>query len=227
MPPPTAAAPHTTLGTGIYTFGEAATLLQVSSQKLARWAGGYTFKRDGEVRASGPIIDRTDAEPGLLNFFDLIELFFVREFRRAEVPLQDIRRDAALLRREWQTSYPFALRRLVELGQRLVDRTQMHTIWGKQQVFEFARGFFRDVDFDDSGLAKAWHPLGKSKLIILNPARSFGAPIEVRSGVRTEVLYRQYRAERDLEAVAEWYEVTVEGVEQAVEFEERWRAKAA
>jgi uncharacterized protein (DUF433 family) len=227
MSPPTADLPHASIGTGIYTTSEAARLLRVSTQKLTRWAQGYVFKRDGRPRASGPVIDRSDAEPGLLNFYDLIELFFVREFRKANVPLPDIRRDAAILREKWVTPYPFALRRIAELGQTLIDPGEMQTVWGNQRVMEFAREFFKDVDFAESGLAEAWHPLGKQKLVVLTPSRSFGAPIEVRSGIRTETLYRQYVAEGNIEAVAEWYEVSAEGVEQAVEFEEKWRARAA
>ena len=202
-------------------------LLQVSPQKLQRWAEGYSFQKEGEVRGSGPVIERAEAEPGLLTFRDLIELAFVREFREANVPLPVIRDDAARLRQEWGTAYPFASRRIAEFGKRLVDPDLMLTIRGKQQVFEYGREFFRSVDFDDQGLARLWYPLGRGRLVLVDPARSFGAPIDLRSGVRTEILYRQYQAEGDMRAVADWYEVSTEAVEQAIEFEERWRRKAA
>jgi len=215
------------MGFGIYTILEAARLLQVSSQKLTRWAEGYIFPIKGDTHASAPILDRDEAETGILNFHDLVELFFVREFRKANVPLPAIRRDAAILRDKWETPYPFSFRRIVEFNRHLVDAEEMHTIWGEQQVFEFGKAFFNDMDFDATGLASAWHPLGMGKLILLDPARSFGAPIEVRSGIRTEVLVRQYRAEGEYQAVADWYEVALEPVEQAVEFEEKWRIKAA
>jgi DNA-binding transcriptional MerR regulator/uncharacterized protein (DUF433 family) len=215
------------LGTGIYTVAEAARLLQVSPQKLARWAEGYVFERYGELRRSGPVIDRGGAAPGLFTFYDLVELFFVREFRKAKVDLPLIRKAAQVLRDEWQTPYPFALKKIAELDRKLIHKEQLRTILGKQAVFEFGRGFFKDFDFDEQGLAAAWHPLTKGKLIVLDPKRSFGAPIDVRSGVRTDVLYRLYKAEDgDIEAVAGWYEVEPEAVAQAVEFEEKWRQSA-
>ena len=213
------------LGTGIYTISEAAHLLKVSKRKIVGWAENYVNSREGEVRVSPPVLDRAGAEPGLLTFRDLVELFFVREFRKAGVDLPHIREVARILRLEWQTPYPFATKKVVDLGRQLVDRQDMITIIGQQQVFEFGREFFRDIDFDKSGLAEAWHPLGKGKLIILDPRRSFGAPIEMRSGIRTDVLYRQYKAEgADFETVADWYELPAEAVRQAVEFEEKWAA---
>lgn len=215
------------LGTGIYTISEAAHLLQVSKRKVVGWAERYVHSREGPVRVSPPVLDREGAEPGLLTFHDLIELVFVREFRKAGVDLPQIRAAAALLREEWNTPYPFATQKVVDLERKLVNREDMKTIIGRQQVFEFGRKFFNDVDFDRFGLAEKWHPLGKGKLIILDPHRSFGAPIELRSGIRTDVLYRQYLAEGgDVQAVADWYEVPTEAVKQAVEFEEKWQAAA-
>lgn len=212
---------------GIYTIQDAARLLQVTPRKLQGWAEGYSYRKHGETRGPGPVIERSDAEPGLLTFRDLIELAFVREFREAGVPLPTIRDDASALRDEWGTAYPFASRRIAEFGKRWVDPDLMLTIRGKQQVFEFGREFFRSVDFDDKGLARLWYPLGRDRLVLVDPTRSFGAPIEQRSGIRTEILYRQFKAEGGVQAVADWYEVSPEGVEQAVEFEERWRKKAA
>jgi uncharacterized protein (DUF433 family) len=209
------------LGTGIYTIADAARLLCVSASTLRRWVEGYVYVRNGDLRQSGPVIDRTGAEPGLLTFFDLVEMFFVREFRKTDVDLPHIREVAEILRKDWKTPYPFAQKRVVELRRQLLDREGMQTVLGQQQVFGFAEEFFKDIDFDRSGLASAWHPLGKDKLIVLDPQRSFGAPIEVRSGIRTDTLYRQFKAEGTIDAVADWYEISPEAVEQAVEFEEK------
>lgn len=214
------------LGTGIYTVAEAARLLKVSPRKVAGWAKQYVNHRDGEIRVSPPILDRTGNESGLITFHDLVELFFVREFRNAGVSLPHIRGVARILRESWGTPYPFAEQRLAELGRRLVDREDMKVIMDKQQVFQFAQDFFQDFDFDATGLAKTWSPLGKEKLIVLDPHRSFGAPIDIRSGVRTDVLYGAYQAEGNVEAVAQWYEVAREAVDQAIEFEVRWRKAA-
>lgn len=217
-----------TLGTGIYTVAEAARLLQVSTRKVQGWADGYVHHRNGEVRVSSAVLDGDEREPGLLTFHDLVELYFVREFRNAGVSLPHIRDAAQVLREEWKTPYPFAQTKIVSAtGGKLVEREELRTVLGKQQVFEFAREFFKDVDFDRDGLAAAWHPLGKNHLVVLDPHRAFGAPIDVRSGVRTDVLYRMYLAEdREAEVVAQWYEVALEAVQDAVKFEETWQKAA-
>jgi len=215
------------LTTGLYTFSEAAHLLRVSSRRVLGWAKGYSHARNGETRESAPILDRPFDADGLLNFYDLVELFFVREFRNLGVELPEIRAVAQELRQALDTPYPFAKRQVVELGGKLVDKDLLTTVAERQQVFEFAKEFFRDVDFDASGLAEAWHPLGKQKLIVLDPRRSFGAPIEIRSGIRTDTLFRQFKAEdQNAQAVADWYEIPLEAVEQAVEFEEKWQKAA-
>ena len=215
------------LGTGIYTILDAARLLQVSTRKVAGWAEGYINTRNGQTRVSGPILERVEADPGLLTFYDLIELFFVREFRKRDVDLPQIREAANILRHDWHTAYPFAQNKIVDLEGKLVNREQLQTVLGKQGLFDFAHEFFKDLDFDSKGQAALWHPLGPQKLIIVDPHRSFGAPIDIRSGIRTDVLFRQYKAEGDMQSVADWYEVPLEAVEQAVEFEEQWQKKAA
>ncbi|MCW5935187.1 MAG: hypothetical protein KIT45_12960 [Fimbriimonadia bacterium] len=173
------------------------------------------------------MIERAETMSRLLTFHDLIELYFVREFRKANVTLPEVRNAARILREEWNTPYPFALNKLAEIDGRLIHKQELQTVLEKQQVFEFARDFFKNFDFDENGLASAWYPLGMDKLIVLDPKRSFGAPIETRSGTRTDVLYQLYQAENgDVEAVANWYEVPIEAVEQAIKFEEKWRKVA-
>ena len=51
------------------------------------------------------------------------------------------------------------------------------------------------LDFDDSGVAIQWWPMGKPRLVVLDPKRSFGQPIVDTEGVPTAVLYKAYLAE--------------------------------
>jgi hypothetical protein len=45
--------------------------------------------------------------------------------------------------------------------------------------------FMVSLKFDADGQAIEWWPLGKSKLVVLNPKRSFGQPIVPREGGRS------------------------------------------
>lgn len=217
------------LGTGIYSIHEAARLLKEPAQKLSRWAEGYVWKRNGEVRSSGPVLERENSEPGLLTFYDLIELAFVREFRKAGVELPRIRQAARVLRDAWKTPYPFALNLIATEGRQLLLQSEdkFEDVVTKQSVFDFANLFFKDIVVDDMGLATQWYPLGKNHLVVVDPHRSFGAPIIINEGIRTEILYRQYLVEQDIETVADWFEVSCDAVKQAIEFEEKWSQKVA
>ncbi|MDO8588434.1 MAG: hypothetical protein Q7T82_15510 [Armatimonadota bacterium] len=213
------------LGSGIYTHAEAARLLRVSTAKARNWAEGYTYQIDGRERTKAPVLQRRAGQPGLLTFHDLIELFFVREFRNAGVSLQDIRGAAKLLSEKWDTPYPFACRKLDTDGVQILMAAGEHyeNVARQQNVFRFAEDFFKNIDFSDDCLAEKWWPMGRDKLVVIDPHRSFGTPIDLKSGVRTEILYAAYQAEdRDVEAVANWYEIPPEQVKAAVEFEETW-----
>jgi uncharacterized protein (DUF433 family) len=213
------------LGSGIYTYYEAARLLKVDAANVSRWAKGYTYKLNGEIRRKEAILQEPPRD-GLLTFYDLIELFFVREFRQAGVKLQDIRDTAKYLSDQWQTPYPFACNKLQTDGQQILLDAGDHyfNVARQQAVFRFAEDFFKNIEFNvETCLPLEWWPIGRDKLIVIDPKRSFGTPIDVKTGVRTDILYAAYKAENgDIEAVADWYEVTKDAVEAAVEFEEQW-----
>lgn len=211
------------LGTGVYTYAEAARLLRVSTAQVRGWAEGYVRRVGDGVKLGESVLQRPSVETGLLTFYDVIELRFVKAFRDAGVALKEIVAAARLLAQEWETAYPFARRDLYTDGRQLLRRAgpQYENVANKQQVFEFIEAFFRDTDFEDQ-MPQRWWPLGHEKLIVIDPHRSFGIPIHVKSGIRTDVLYSAYQAEQDTKAVADWYETDPEAVEAAVEFETRW-----
>jgi len=88
---------------------------------------------------------------------------------------------------------------------------------------EFLR---RGLHYDGKDQPQWWSPLGKERTVVVDPARSFGAPIVVPGGVRTRILYGGYKAEGSFQAVADWYRVTSIVVQDAVEFEEGLRRSA-
>jgi len=60
--------------------------------------------------------------------------------------------------------------------------------------------------------------------IVVDPARSFGRPIVQKVDVPTDVLAKAVRVEESLSLVAKWYDIPIEAVRAAVEFEERLAA---
>ncbi len=208
-------------GSGVYTYHEAARLLRVHTTQVRRWAEGYVYTLNGIQREKKPILQRSHTGQGLLTFHDLIELYAVKVLREAKVKMRTIREASERLADELGTPYPFANQRIHTDGVAILRQAgrDYEDIVTKQRVFEFIRDFFKDIDFDRDKLAQHWYPLGREKLIVLDPHRAFGAPIDLKSGVRTDVLYLTYTAQKDVKAVADWYEVTPEAVKAAIEFE--------
>ena len=61
----------------------------------------------------------------------------------------------------------------------------------------------KHVDFDEAGRPTAWWPLGPSRSVLLDPARSFGQPIEAETSVPVAALVGAVRGEGSVEAAAE------------------------
>lgn len=217
------------VGVGFYTSPDAARYLQEPAPKRSRWAHGYTFRRDGQARHSGPVVQRGFAdlvELRVLTFLNLVELKLVGLLRRLQIPLVRIRRASEIAAEEWKTTHPFATRQVFTDGTRLFHRWgldgrgRVAEVGSSQIVFEdLARPFFTTLDFDGGTVPERLWPMGRELGIVLDPERCFGQPIDERSGVPTRVLFEMIRGGSSPEEVAWWYEVEVGAVHRAVEFE--------
>lgn len=201
---------------GLYSIPEAARYLQTSPGTVARW------KQHFSDRLRLPTSDPDERR--FVGFAELIEMLYVKAFRDAGISLRTIRAAARRLQSEWGVAFPFASRR--------VDATQVRTLIARvrgdrwetadagQQVFPFVELIRLHLCFGPDDLPGAWFPLGTDRAVVLDPTRSFGAPIDKDSGVPTFVLARDYFAEHENAAkVAWWYNVSKAAVLDAVEFE--------
>jgi hypothetical protein len=59
---------------------------------------------------------------------------------------------------------------------------------------------FKDVDFEADVMAR-WWPMGHRRLVVLDPQRSFGAPIAAESGIPTATLADVAQGEGSPQAV--------------------------
>lgn len=231
------------IGTGIYSPAEAAALLKAPPAEVRRWAFGYSRVRDGERKSYGPLI-RT-ALPVLegqhaLTFVELVEMMFIKGFRKAGVSWNTIREAAAVAARLFETEHPFAMRqffadpggvyallREVDGGESLV-----RLVGSGQHVFsELVRPYLGQLEFAPSELPTRWWPLGKEGRVVVDPAVSFGQPIVAEAGIPTRVLAEALAAETEydpktaLERVAWVYKIPERHVHAATRFEE-WLSAA-
>jgi uncharacterized protein (DUF433 family) len=83
--------------------------------------------------------------------------------------------------------------------------------------------FRAQIELSERG-AERWWPMGRKKLVVLDPARQFGEPIVAEGGVPTAVLAKAAAAMHSEQAAAKWYEVSRSAVRQAVTFEQQLAA---
>lgn len=211
-----------TLGVGLYSLAEAARLLRTPRRTVSRWVDGYVQVLQSGPREYAPVIASDDYSA--LTFGDLVELMYVRGFRDAGVGLDMIRTTAAKFRNEWDTRYPLATERFATDGRSLLlglGGDWKHALTGQHMAF-----------FDELGtqlvhlnnLTAEWRPLGVDHLVLVNPDRSFGKPIEAGSGAHTYVLAQAAAGSEDIDSVAWWYGTTTQGVKDASQFEEQYKA---
>lgn len=211
---------------GIYSYQEAARLLNVTVQRVARWADGYVFPRKSGYGVSGPIL-QSDRHRGVLSFPELFELFFVREYVGLGVRLPNIRTTAENLARDFGP-YPFSMADLIVSGHELLLRSAedvLHRPDVGQIVADFAQDFSKSVEFRE-GRAAQYIPPGFQGKIYLDKDIRAGEAVVTPHAIPTRSIYALWEHERDLLSVAEYHDIAVSDVSMAVRYEGQWRLAA-
>lgn len=240
------------VGRGIYPLQVAAQLAQLDVRAARRWAEGYTYIREGERRASPGLMTLAMSRKGSeqdVTFAELLTLRLVKAFRDVKLGLPVIRRVAERAAADYDLTMPFASRRFRTDGRKVFIELQRDQPGNDEagvparereliEVLTRQRNFadivepslFANVDWDGDS-ASRWWPMGKAQSIVLDPAIRFGASRIDGTGVPTSAVAAAVRAEGGsetaLKAVADWYGVPLEGVQDAMRFETEWLSKAA
>jgi uncharacterized protein (DUF433 family) len=224
-------------GVGMYSVREAALLTGTKPIEVQRWLFGYDFKtRDGDESSSPPLwtTEHAGKDIDAIGFHDLLELRFVKAFRRHGVSQQAIRVAASYAREIFKSSHPFTTKRFRTDGRSIFGEVHEKTgdpalvdMVKRQDVFRsiVEPGLYTGIEFDLKGRAAKWYPANASKRVVLDPQLAFGAPIVVRGSVPTSVLSAAYIAEgRNADMVGRIYEVPRASVLAAVNFEQQLAA---
>ena len=216
------------LGIGLYTGAEASRLLHLPPAKVRRWLGGYRGAERDYAPLWVPQLPKLDDQLGL-GFLDLMQLRVVaRVVEETDISLQKLRRALTLARDLAQHTHPFTTARFrtdgrslfVEIG-RETDTPQLYDVLGRQYGFHrIIEPSFKDVDLDVE--ITRWWPLGKQRSVVLDPHRSFGAPIGSASGIPTAALALAAERHGSPREAARWYPPATEReVRDAIAFERR------
>jgi hypothetical protein len=187
------------------------------------------------MRWSPPIVghvERGAQAASSLSFLDLIEVLHLDHFKKEGATLTMIRRLHSKAQRDLGTSHPFATHRFRTDGKQILqefikDKQLYNHLTEQLEDERLLRTMLRGhLDLDQRGIAERWWPLGNKQPVVLDPGRSFGAPIVDQEGVPTEALYGTYRAEGSFKRTASWWMVAPRAVKAAVRFEQGLRQAA-
>jgi hypothetical protein len=217
------------IGVGLYTPAEAGRLLHVSSAKISRWLRGHHI---GDAHYEPLWTSQLDLNDGhvYLGFRDLMEVRIADKFIGYGVSPQRIRAAIRLAREVLGEDRPLStdrfrtdgrdiFLRVVESDEQGQERERLLNLFRKQYEFkQIIEPLLKTIDFDDRGSPLQWWPMGKRGSIVIDPARSFGQPIDSGTSVPTAVLDAAGRQE-GVALAARIYEVPQAAVKRAMQFE--------
>jgi len=213
---------HDIFGEGIYTPREAARLIGCSPIDVRRWTRG-----NGTTEAlwNGYFQDLDDAAE--INFADLIELKTVFALRKVS-SLQAIRYAYDLAQKTFEVERPFLTLSfktdgneiLVKSAKNEEDLTSLSKKHPTQRAFgRLIEQSLKDLEYEGGKVAR-WRP-SIERQVVVDPARSFGAPVLDNFGVSTRTLFEEYEEFEDLSYLSNIYEIPKKNVYAAIKFEQK------
>lgn len=218
----------------VYGFSQVDDILGLRGGTAKRWIDGY--ERRG--REYPPVVREERVDNDLVTWGEFVETRLLAAYRDAGVPMLRMRPVVEGLRRRFQVRYPLAtirpyldedLRVVYEVQEEVQLEDSMRLVVeaasGQYVLAPDVRRFRRIAVFEDIegvNLIARLRPLGASRQVVIDPVRRFGSPV-VRS-TPTDVLAELVRAGEPVEWVAEQYDLTLEQVLDALEYERRHAA---
>lgn len=220
----------------LYYPAFASKLSGLTTGRIKRWLRGYNFEykiSKGEILVhskSDPIIPREPEKlPEYVSFLELIDLLFVKEFLNQNFSLQKIRIALSQLYKITGQNH-FAQERFFTFQKRIYidkEHKSFDLLSGCQgAISDFVEQLGGRIDFHSvSGFPLRWYPIGREKLIVIDPYISFGRPTIEGTGINTETIYNMYIGENeDIDKVGFWMKLDNTKVKAAVNFEIKLRA---
>ena len=222
------------IGIGLYTLAEAGRLTQVNPAKISRWLRGNETSGKRYDALWHPQTDL--GEDGIfLGFRDLQEIRVVAAFIERGLSPQRVRQAIVLARELLSEERPLSTSRFRTDGRSVF--VQVVEQDREPKLIDLFKGQFAfhsiidrsltNLDYDAAGIPALWWPLGRSKSVVIDPARSFGQPVEAETSIPAAVLAAAAQAEGSPQAAARVWSVPVRAVKRAVAFEHQMSLRKA
>jgi uncharacterized protein (DUF433 family) len=205
-----------------YSFAEADHLAGAKPGTARRWIKGYNYLRDGE-RHYLPAVTPRPEDVTAASFLDLLEIVAIGRLRVAGHSLPAVRSFVIELQELLDLPRPLVQVKLktdgresfLDHGDVLVGLGRRHRMRAWNEILN---PFLEELDYSE-GWAERWWPLGRDRLIVVDPEYGFGQPVIAGSGVRTEIVMERYRAKELAEDIAADFNLERAEVERAIQYE--------
>lgn len=166
----------------------------------------------------------------MLSFTNLVEAHVLDAIRRKhQIPLDKIRLAIKYLHQEFGSEHPLADNRLETDGLdlfvseygRLINITRA----GQIAMREVLENYLKRVERDPRGTAIRLYPftrkreIDEPRLVVIDPAVSFGRPVLVGTGIPTLAIAERYKAGESVPHLASDYGRSREEIEEAIRCE--------
>lgn len=208
-------------GLGVYTPREAARLVGGTAQEVLRWTRG-SGPTEPLWKAHYQYLEDTTE----LSFFDLIEVRVVKAMRLAGVSMQSIRYAIRLAANRFGVERPLATQNFRLSGRQILmdalendgELISLSKANPGQKVFtEIVRQSLNDLEYEDDLVAR-WRPSAAS-FVVIDPQRSFGAPVLDDFGISTRVLFDEFLQCNDARYLSRVYEIPLRYINDALRYE--------
>jgi uncharacterized protein (DUF433 family) len=211
----------------IYSIPEAAGHLGLPVPTVRSWVTGGQSKSPARTV---PLVQPAGSEPTALSFVNLVELHVLAALRRKHgISMQQIRPAIDFLQDKLAVQHPLARRELLTDGLNIftehLGKLLNLSARGQIAIRVIIEAYLERVEHDVAGLAFRFYPYSRGdgrqapKLIVIDPAISFGRPVIAGSGVRTAVVAKFVKAGETILDLAEDYRLQPAQIEEAVRYE--------
>lgn len=207
---------------GIYSIKDAATIIGEKYDKVRRW-----FIKLSNADYEG--IDgaaQKDVDQRRISFHGLVELVVIGTLLENDFKVRTIFKARTDLANRTDKMYPFATNNVRDnlkvAGSSILFELPSGTInldGSGQYNLELIREFFRDIQFDTSGVAQSIMPSKGKGQIVIDPKVGGGKPsFKKHEGVQVETIMKFYDGEESIPELVEDYGITKVEVEAALTY---------
>lgn len=218
-----------------YSVAEASHYLRTPEQTLRSWVVGRLYPVAGQPKRSQPLIHLDDPKKQFLSFINLVEAHVLAGIRRHHgIKLPKVRTALNYMQRKFGVERPLieeafqtdGLDLFVERYGGLINASRE----GQQAIREILTVYLKRIERDQKGLPIKLFPFTRDtqaeaalafdpRVVVMNPAVSFGRPVIAGTGIPVSSIYERYKAGDSVAELAQDFRLEIGAIEEAIRCE--------